>query len=372
MPPRVLINFAVLASVSFLITACSKPAPADEAIRAVKVITIGQDTVRSGAEFAGEVKARIESRLGFRVAGKVVRRYVEIGQKVQAGQILAQLDPQDYKLSSDAARAQLSSATTNRDLAAADYKRFKDLREQNFISGAELERREANLKAAQAQLDQAQSQATIQGNQATYTTLVADVGGVVTSVDAESGQVVSAGVPVVRIAHQGPRDVVIAVPEDRVAFIKNGTVAHVRTWTDKTHYPGKVREIAASADPVTRTFMVKIAMDTCELPLGSTVSAALVLDGQMDASVIKLPMSALHQSGKASAVWMVDADNMTIKLQPVQVATADGNEIVIASGLQPGMLVVSAGVHVLSQGQKVTLYQPKATSVQAASVQNPN
>ena len=185
---------AVLAT-ALLVTACSKPAPSEEPVRAVKVSTVGVASIQSGAEFSGEVRPRVESRLGFRVAGKLVRRPVELGQTVKAGQVLAQLDPQDYKLATEAARAQVAAAATNRDLAAADFKRFKELRDQNFISGAELERRETTLKAAQAQLDQAQAQLNSQGNQASYTTLVADVSGVVTAINAEPGQVVTAGTP---------------------------------------------------------------------------------------------------------------------------------------------------------------------------------
>ena len=368
MSSTVFLKSMSLMGISVLLVACSKPAPPQEAIRAVKVITIGQDTLQSGAEFAGEVRARVESRLGFRVAGKIVRRQVEAGQQVQAGQVLAQLDAQDYQLSADAARAQWSAATINRDLAAADFKRFKDLRDQNFISSAELERRAANLKAAQAQMDQAQAQLSGQGNQASYTTLIADAAGVVTAVDAEPGQVVAAGTPVVRLAHSGLRDVVIAVPEDKVALIKVGSEAHIQAWTSTATHTGRVREVAASADPATRTFTVKIALtDKADLPLGSTVSVKPLALSRSGLQVIKLPLSALFQSAQRSAVWVLQADSMTVKLQPIQVATADGNEVVVAAGLQTGMQVVTAGVHVLSEGQKVSVYQPKVAPSVAQS-----
>ena len=346
-----------------LLAACSKPAPTEEPVRAVKVVTVGLDSIHSGAEFAGEVRARVESRLGFRVAGKIVRRQAEPGQRVKVGEVLAQLDPQDYKLAADAARAQMVAAATNRDLAAADFKRFKELRDQNFISGAELERREASLKAAQAQLEQAQAQLSGQGNQASYTRLVVDVAGVVTSVEAEVGQVVAAGTPVVRIAQDGPRDVVFSVPEDRVALIKTGSVVDVRVWSANTRLKGVVREVAASADPVTRTFGVKVSLDAKDdLALGTTVSVVPQAFDRSGVQVIKLPTSAFHQVGNASAVWVLDTASMTVRLQPVQIATADGNEVVVSAGLQPGMLVVSAGVHVLSPGQKVTIYKEKGVS----------
>lgn len=359
----------VLASVAVL-AACSKPAPPLEPVRSVKLITVGEQPLESGTEFAGEVRARVETRLGFRVGGKIIRRQAELGQRVKAGDVLAQLDPQDYQLATSAAKAQVTAAQTNRDLAAADYRRFKDLREQNFISGAELERRDASLKAAQAQLEQAQAQLAGQGNQAGYTTLLADAAGVVTAVDAEPGQVVAAGTPVVRIALDGPRDAVFAVPEDRVARIKPGSAVDVRPWGGSSAIKGQVREVAASADPVTRTFAVKVTLDAKAVPaLGSTVT---VTPNALDRSVvyaIKLPTSALRQDGKSPAVWVLDGASMTVRLQPVVIATADGNDVVIASGLQPGMQVVVAGVHVLSPGQKVTIYKPKEPAAPASTAQ---
>ena len=355
--------FAAIAAMTTVLSGCSKPPPTDEPVRAVKVLTVGMDTVQTESEFAGEVRARVEARLAFRVGGKVITRQVELGQRVKSGQVLAQLDPQDYKLAVDAARSQTAAAATNRDLAAAEFKRYKDLREQNFISAAELERRAATLKAAQAQLDQAQSQLTTQSNQVGYAVLVANVDGVVTAVEAEAGQVVAAGTPVFRIATDGARDVVFAVPEDRLAAMQPGLKMRVKVWPQNTELSGVVREVSASADPVTRTFQVKVALSANQTvpALGATVnvaSTASASDGAQGKQVIKLPTSALRQEGQGTAVWVLDPASMTLRSQAVQIATADGNEAVVAAGLVPGMQVVSAGVHVLSAGQKVTLYQP--------------
>ena len=359
-----LMSGATLCAVVLSLSACSKPAVTEEPVRAVKVITVGTQAMLSGSEYAGEVRARVESRLGFRVGGKIVRRQAELGQRVKVGDVLAQLDAQDLKLASEAARAQLNAASTNRDLAAADFKRFKDLRDQNFISAAELERREASLKAAQAQVDQAQAQFSGQGNQAAYAALVADTAGVVTAVEAEVGQVVGAGTPVVRIAQDGPRDVVFSVPEDKILKIKIGSEVSIRTWANPTVFKGSVREVAASADPVTRTFSVKVTMQAKEaLPLGVTVSVTPQSLDRSGPAVIKLPTSAFHHDGKNAAVWVLDPAQMTVKLQPVVIATADGNDVVVSQGLQPGMKVVAAGVHVLSPGQKVTVYQEKPVPV---------
>ncbi len=346
------------------IAACSKPAAQADPVRAVKVMTVGASGVQAAHEYAGEVRARVESRLGFRVAGKIIKRQAEVGQRVKVGQLLAQIDPQDYKLAFDAGSALVAAAATNRDLAAADYKRFAALKDQNFISGAELERREATLKAAQAQLEQAQAQLKSQGNQTGYANLVSDVSGIVTAVEAEPGQVVAAGTPVVRIAQDGARDVVFNVPEDRLSETLVGTMVTVKQWAQEGQTQGRVREVAASADPATRTFPIKVAVDVKDAPaLGSTVYV-YPASSFAGVQVIKLPTSALFESGKASHVWVLDPTTLTVKSTPVQVATADGNEAVIAGGLQAGMQVVTAGVHVLAAGQKVTIYKDNSAPAQ--------
>ena len=370
-PPLPLRGVFASFTVALMLAGCSKPAPAPEPIRAVKVIAVGVDSFQSGQEFSGEVRARVESRVGFRVGGKIIRRNAELGQHVKAGQVLAQIDAQDYKLAADAARAQTVAAQTNRDLAAADFKRFEALKAQNFISGAELERRQTALKAAQAQLEQAQAQLAAQGNQAGYANLVADVSGVVTAVEAEVGQVVGAGTPVFRIAQDGPRDVVFSVPEDKVAALKPGSEVAVRVWAANMTLNGKVREVAASADPVTRTYPVKVSLAGSDAPaLGATVYVTPAALGHAGLQVIKLPTSALRQEGQTTAVWVLDPATMTLKSQPIQIATADGNYAVVAAGLTPGMQVVAAGVHVLNPGQKVTIYQDKYAAAAMESTQS--
>ena len=346
------------------LSACSRPEAVQEPVRAVKVMTVGNSGLDMSGEFAAEVRARVESRLGFRVAGKISQRQAEMGQRVSAGAPLAQLDAADYQLAAQAAQAQLSGARTQRDVAQAEYKRYEGLRAQNFISAVELERREATLKAAQATLDQALAQAQNQGNQAAYTQLRADAPGVITAVEAEAGQVVAAGTPVFRLAHDGPRDAVFAVSESMVMKLQKGQIMQAVLGQGGLTLQGRIREIAGSADPVTRTYTVKLALDAGEkVPLGATVNVlAQGLKGSQ-AAVIKVPTSALRQEGKGTAVWVLDEAKMTIASQAVQVATADGNEVVVAAGLQPGQRIVTAGVHVLTPGQKVSLYKAPITPV---------
>ena len=345
-----------------VLAACSKAEPPSAPIRAVRTMAVATDTSGGTYEYAAEVRARTESRLGFRVGGKIVHRTANVGDTVKAGQVLAQLDPQDLKLGQDAARAGLVAAQANFDQTAADFKRFKELRDQGFISSAELERRDTALKAAQAQLDQARAQSSVQGNQAAYAALVADASGVITGVDAEPGMVVSAGASVVRLAHDGPRDVVFNVPEDKVGVIKalaaqSGGIK-VRLWGGTETLPAHIREIAAAADPVTRTFTVKADLE--KLPANTSVrlgqTATILAELPKVAGITKLPLSALREEQGKTAVWVVDKATMTVASKDVQLAGADGNEAVITSGLAPGMLVVTAGVHVLNPGQQVKLY----------------
>lgn len=355
------------------LTACSRPEPPPVPVRAVKVMTIGVQSQEFSHEYAGEVRARSEARLGFRVSGKVAARPAEVGQRVRAGQVLAQLDGSDYALASQAAQAQVVAAATQRDLAAADVKRYAELKAQNFISGAELDRREAALKAAQASLNQALAQSGVQSNQKGYTALVADRPGVVVGVEAEPGQVVAAGTPVVRLAYDGARDVVVAVPEDQIAAIRVGGPARVRLWASDAVHNAQVREVAAIADPASRTFAVKLSLQPslvggAEVPLGSTAYVQFVAPAAAGLpGLITVPTSALWRQGQGSAVWVFDASALTVKAQPVQVGMADGNRAIIVAGLKGGEQVVVAGVHVLVEGEKVTLYQEKNASKKAES-----
>jgi len=355
-----------------VLAACSKTETAPDPVRAVRTTTISPQTAGGAYEYAGEIKSRTESRLSFRVGGKMLKRSVDLGDPVKAGQVLAQLDPQDLRLGQDAARATVAAAQASYDQNAADFKRYKDLHEQGFIGPAELDRRDAALKTARAQLDQAKAQSNVQGNQASYAALLADANGVITGVDIEPGMVVSAGTPVLRLAHDGPRDVVFSVPEDKVGLVKAMAVQSgrfkVRLWgADAQALPATIREISAAADPVTRTFLIKADLgNAAGVRLGQT--ATVLMELPQVAGVTKLPLSALREEQGKSTVWLVDRSSMTVKAQQVTLAGADGNDAVITSGLSAGQVVVTAGVHVLNPGQKVKFYvDPGAPPVSAAS-----
>ena len=362
--------FSVVAS-AVLLAACSRPEAVQEPVRSVKLVTISGQAMNVQGEYAGEVRARVESRLAFQVGGKLVQRSVEPGQSVRAGQLLALIDAQDYQLAAQSSQAQVSAAQSQRDVAQAEFKRFEVLKQQNFISGAELDRRAAALQAAQAQLIQAQSQAQAQANQAGYTRLTATASGVVTAVEAEVGQVVAAGQSVLRLAHDGPRDVVFAVSEATRMALKMGQSLRATLGSTGQTVSGQVRELGASADPVTRTYGVKLALDaTVRWPLGATANVlAIDLPGSQ-AVAIQLPTSALKEEAGQSVVWVLDEVSMTVNTQPVQVGAVDGNQVMISSGLKSGQKVVSAGVHVLSPGQKVTVYGAAPVPVSSVAPAN--
>lgn len=352
---------ALLAALALLSTlaACSRPEPGPEPVRAVRTMTVGNDSAGGIHEYAAEVKARTESRLGFRVGGKLAQRQAELGQHVKAGQLLAQLDATDLRLGQEAAQASLRAAQTQHELAVAEFRRYQELRAQGFISGLELERREATLKAQKAQLDQAQAQAGVQGNQAAYAALTATAAGVITAVEAEPGAVLAAGTPVLRLAHDGPRDAHFSVPEDRVnalrALLGRPGALKVRRWGSSETFAATVREVAAAADATTRTFLVKADLGAAPVQLGQTLTVLMDLPARE--GIVRLPLPAVMQQQGQPAVWVLDRTSMTVKVQPVVVAGADGNTVVVASGLSPGQTVVTAGVHVLTPGQKVRLFE---------------
>ncbi len=359
------------------LAACSRQEPAAEPVRAVRTTTAASASTAGVFEYAGEVRARTESRLSFRVGGKMVKRLVDLGDTVQAGQVLAQLDARDLRLGQDAARASVAAATASYEQSQADFKRYKDLTDKGFIGPAELERREMAMKTARAQLDQARAQSGVQGNQAGYAALVADASGVVTAIDLEPGMVAAAGTPVLRLAHDGPRDVVFAVPEDRVEGLRAAAAApgrlRVRLWGAPagSTLPATLREVSAAADPATRTFLVKadIGAPASGVRLGQT--ATVLMDQPAVAGVIKLPLSAFCEERGRTTVWVVDRSTMTVRSQDVQLAGADGNDAVVVAGITPGQVVVTAGVHVLSAGQKVKFWIDPGLVAASAPVATP-
>lgn len=376
---RIPVLFLPTLLVAAVLTACSRSEAPAEPVRAVRTMTIGTGSATASNEYAAEVRARTESRLGFRVGGKLVKRPVELGEVVKPGQLLAQLDGADLQLAQDAAQAALRAAQANLDQAAVDLKRARELQAQQFVGVAEVDRRETALKAAQAMLEQARAQSSAQGNQAAYTRLLADAAGVITSVEAEPGAVLAAGTPVLRLAQDGPRDVVFSVPEDRLPALRalrgKAGALQVQLWGGDagaaTPLAATVREVAAAADPTTRTFLVKADLvrtdpakadgGRSEVRLGQT--ATVRVPGAAREGVVRLPLAAVLEQGGRSVVWVLDPQAMTVDTRAVQVAGADARQVIVSAGLAAGAEVVTAGAHALTQGQKVRRYvEPKAAA----------
>jgi multidrug efflux system membrane fusion protein len=354
-----------------VLTACSRQVEKAEEIRPVRAMTVAAENAEVAAEFAGEVRPRIESKLGFRVGGKIISRKVDLGTEVRRGQVLMQLDPQDLGLAQAQARAGLSAAESSRDLARTELKRYQDLREKNFVGAAVLDGKEGAYKAAQANYEQAVAAFKNQSNQAGYATLVADVDGVVTAIDAEAGQVVAAGVPVLRIAQAGEMDVVIGIPEDKVGSIRKIKDIRVRMWANPAEsIAAKLRELSPIADPVTRTYTAKLALPLTAKDIRLGMTAVVTFVTKNPNAMIKLPMTALFQDKNVTSVWIVD--NGTVKLVPVQLADSSGSDVLLASGVSIGQTVVTAGVNLLKPGQKVSILgaQPVANVDNKVSAAN--
>jgi multidrug efflux system membrane fusion protein len=345
---------AFLAAAAVALSGCGSERKVEDPVRPVLTVTIAPGAASARDVYSGELRARIETDLAFRVGGKIAARLADAGTRVKKGQPLARLDPEDAKLGAGAARAQLASAESDHALAKAELERASDLLAKKFISQSAFDARQAAFKAASARVDQARSQAALSGNQETYTTLAADADGVIVSVSAEPGQVVAAGQPVLRLARDGEMDVVLNAPESQVARFRAGEDVVVFLWADPANrFPGRVREVAGGADAVTRTFAVRVSVP--RVPPGARVgmSASVAFKAVADASLVLLPLTALVREGDKASVWVVDPKTSRVKARPVEVGQYREDGATILSGLAAGEVVVAAGVHKLRADQPV-------------------
>jgi len=301
----------------------------------------------------GEVRARYETRLAFRLPGQMIERRVEVGQRVRAGEVIATIDARDADLAESQARAQLAQTESQAALAEADLKRFAELRERNFISQAEFDRREAQALQAREQVAAARAAAMQASNQVGYTVLTAPHAGVITALEAETGQVLAAGQTVARLARPDELEVSVSVPEHRLREFTNGVTYRVGLWAlPGSSYAGRLREISPVADPATRTYAARIALKGEDSRLGIGMTAELRVTSASGAAP-RLPVSAIfHREGKP-AVWIVKGGQ--VELVSVSTGELYGNDVAITAGLEPGQRVVTAGVNRLEPGQHVAL-----------------
>jgi RND family efflux transporter MFP subunit len=336
------------------LAACGKAQTQADPIRPVITQTVVPGAAAARDVYSGELRARHETDLGFRVAGKLVSRAVDAGTRVARGQVLARLDPEDARLAASAAGAQLASAQSDLALAQSELDRHADLLAKKFISQSAFDVKQNAFHSSRARLEQARSQAAITTNQAGYTTLVADADGVIVSVAAEPGQVVAAGQSILRLAHAGEKEVVVNAPESQLARFKVGQDVAISLWADPAKvFPGRIREIAGGADPATRTYAVRVSALAVPPSAQLGMTANVLFNPTADAKLVLLPLSAVANERTDPAVWVVDPKTSQVRLRRVGIGQFREDGVTITSGLDAGDVVVTAGVHKLKPDQVV-------------------
>jgi RND family efflux transporter MFP subunit len=301
--------------------------------------------------FTGIIGARVQSNLGFRVAGKIVERLVNVGQQVTAGQPLMRIDETDLRLALTAKRNAVVAARASVVQLDADERRYANLVNSGWVSRQRYEQAKAASDTAEAQLAAAEAEARVAENEATYSVLVADADGTVVETLGEPGQVVSAGQTVVRLAQSGPREAVVALPETNRPAI--GSVAEASVYGgDGRRYPAHLRQLSDSADAQTRTYEARYVLDgeAAAAPLGATVT--IWLASQASQPEVQVPLGALLDDGQKTGVWVLDLTTSTVHFQPVKLVRVSGETAVI-SGLSSDAPVVSLGAHLLQESARV-------------------
>jgi len=338
-----------------LIAGGSKPAVKDPRLQSPRVEIFEAVAARSNNRtFTGIVEARVQSDLGFRVGGKILERSVDLGQRVQKGQVLMRLDPVDLKLSFAAQQANVEAARAKYTQSKADEARAAVLVETRAVSRQEYDQARAALDSAKAQLDATEAQARVSNNSSEYAVLLADADGVIVRTLSEPGQVVAAGQTVIQLAHDGPREALINLPEGVRPEL--GTTASARLYGRDQMYQARLRELSDAADPASRTFAARYVLEgeAASAPLGSTVTITLVIKQNTGDDFIQVPVGAIHDRGSGPGVWTVN-DKSEVKFRSVTIASIGQEQVVLSSGVQAGEKVVALGAHLLHEGQVVNV-----------------
>ncbi len=348
-----------LAAIALSLAAC-KPQPKAEApeIRPVRTITVARTNDGETVLLTGHVQAEDETSFAFRIGGRMTDRPVNVGDHVEPGQILAKIDPLNEVNALRSAQANLAAARAQVVQTRAAFERQRILLGQGHTPRAQFDIAEKALRTAAAQVDSAEAQVEVANDRVGFTTLTADAAGTVTARGAAPGEVVQAGQMIVQIAHKGGRDAVFDVPAELLRSVPSNPIVQVSLAADPSvRAVGRVREVAPQADPVTRTFLVRVGLTDPPpaMLLGSTVNGRVQLEAD---SVISIPASALTETNRLPAVWVVDPKNLTVSMRNVELLRHDPGTAIIAHGLDTGDIVVTAGVHALHPGQKVRLLGP--------------
>src|SRR4030081_2180306 len=342
-----------LAVMAIALTGCNevvaeKVAPS----RPVLVATVHYEAESPKRSFVGTIRPRIETDMGFRVPGKVAKRLVEVGQTVDVDQPLATLDEVDLKLQAEQADAEFHAATGVLAQAAAAETRAKDLRAKGWTTDAQLDQAKAAGDEARARLNRAERSVDLTKNSLSYATLVADTRGVVTATLIDAGQVVASGQTAIRVARFAEKEAVVAIPETLVGRAKDGT-ASVTLWSEPNRkYAAKLREVAPSADPATRTYLAKFSLPDAGETVSLGMTATLTLCDPATTRVARLPLSALFHEGTDPSLYVV-GDHGEVALKPVTVKSYESNDVVVTGGVEEGAKVVTLGVQKLDPAQKV-------------------
>lgn len=358
---------------ALLLLGCTQAQESKQVVRSVQTQIATTSSLPDSNIYSGEVRARYETDLGFRVSGKMTARMVDVGAIVRKGQLLARLDATDNQSGTDAVQASVSAARAEHRLAAAELERYRSLADKNFVSQTALDQRQATLDAARARLDQAEAQLALSRNQLGYTSLMADQDGVITAVMGEAGQVISAGQPVIRLARLFEKEVLISIPETRLAATRAARDLLVRMWADPARtYKGKLRELSPVADASTRTFSARISIADAgpEVALGMTANVLFPGTRAEANEPIVLPLTAIFRANDKAAVWVVDPKTNQVALKHVTVAKYRENGAEILTGISAGEVVVTAGANKLVAGQVVRVQptQHKPQSIAPAQV----
>jgi RND family efflux transporter MFP subunit len=346
--------FLLLAGFAPGLAGCNDPAASADAAppRPVQVQRVTFAPVAENREFAGIVRARYEPDLGFRVAGKIVARLVDVGDRVRAGDVVARLDPRDYRLQVESAEAELAAATSSLAQTAADEQRYQSLRKSGFAAAADYERKKAAKDEAEGRLERAQRSLDLARNQLAYTDLKADADGLITAVVAEAGQVVGVGQPVMRLAHHGEMEAVVALPETRLAEARQSE-ATVRLWSGPDRqFTARLRELSPQADAATRTYTARFTIVNPDDTVALGMTANVVLSHPAEAMAARVPLAAILNRGNGPTVWRVDGGGVLEK-RPVTVSSFNEAGALVTSGVEDGDQIVTLGVHMLEVGQKV-------------------
>ncbi|WP_081162953.1 efflux RND transporter periplasmic adaptor subunit [Ensifer aridi] len=349
-------NLLALVALGAVLAGCSEEkVETKEIVRPVKVVEISTAGQARALDYSGSVKARTEMNLGFRVAGKITERLVNIGDRVKPGDLLARIDPSDFELAVKSAEASLLAAETQVQTAALAKSRAEQLFGKAFSSKAQLDQATLAYDQAVSTRDAAASSLSQAKNQVAYTDLKSDQNGIVTAINADIGQVVGTGTPVVTVAVDGEKEVEIAVPEMDIAEFKPGKPVRARFWSnDALVVDGHVREVSGSADQRSRTFSVRVSLPNDErVLLGMTATVETAAANSQP--LVSIPLSALAQKDGKDIVWVVDRNASTVHARGIELADFADDGVRVTGGLQPGDLVVAVGTQFMSEDLKVKL-----------------